>query len=452
MISQLSMANINLRNSIKCSRNPVMIESLRLKNFKGYKDSGVVPFAPLTVIIGCNNSGKSSLLQSLLALRETVLDRDGKRLVTSSAGFNIGSFHEILNKDASSEKISIEVFAKDSKNEIEGHSNKIPSKKLSLDFVFDQELNRIRISKSEIRNDKNKVLFRGSEKSWKADFASNKKVKSYTCFHWRNFLPTAHPKTNTPDSLDEKVNRVCYTMHRLTEFWDSFFRGIDNLAAIRQKIPFYQNSSEEVSSSSGHGGPSLIYDLSESEQLLEAAGYWMEKFGVIKNLRLSRFGQDGSFRSLIADDPDGSTGINVASMGEGVSQLLPIVTEVLVSESCLLIEQPEIHLNPNLQTRLADLFASSVKARNGQIVVETHSEHFVLRLKTLLASGELSPSHISLLFVGKQDGESIVEKLDIDDLGNFADWPEGFFDESYQESKNHAKKVIEEREARRQRK
>jgi predicted ATPase len=124
-------------------------------------------------------------------------------------------------------------------------------------------------------------------------------------------------------------------------------------------------------------------------------------------------------------------------MGEGVSQLLPIVAGVVATPAgeCLVVEQPEIHLHPAAQADLADLFIKNLDASGEkQFVIESHSEHLLLRLRRRVAEGRISPSKIGVLIVDRSRGNSHVRALELTDRGHFEDWPSGFFEEGYEEA------------------
>jgi hypothetical protein len=123
------------------------------------------------------------------------------------------------------------------------------------------------------------------------------------------------------------------------------------------------------------------------------------------------------------------------AIGVGASQLLPVVVLVLGAppRSMLLLEQPELHLHPKVQARLADFF---MKARPDlQLVIETHSEYLVTRIRLRIAEQKESASDIAVLFAirRKEDGDSGGEftdfkALSLDELGDFDYWPPDFFD------------------------
>jgi len=130
---------------------------------------------------------------------------------------------------------------------------------------------------------------------------------------------------------------------------------------------------------------------------------------------------------------------SVASLkhvGYGVSQMLPIVVQSILSKNeTIFIQQPELHVHPRLQAEFGDLFASTIHESCGnQFVVETHSEHLMLRIQRLIAGKQLHPDQVSVVYVDNcHDGSNAIV-LRLDDDGQFIDpWPGGFFPERLHE-------------------
>jgi predicted ATPase len=127
--------------------------------------------------------------------------------------------------------------------------------------------------------------------------------------------------------------------------------------------------------------------------------------------------------------------VNIADVGFGVSQVLPIIVECFYCKpnSTLIIEQPEIHLHPSVQSALADLLIGAVnsreseKDRNLQLIIESHSEHFLRRLQRRISEGIIDANKVVIYFCQPKDSGSILQKLNIDLLGNISNWPPDFF-------------------------
>lgn len=132
------------------------------------------------------------------------------------------------------------------------------------------------------------------------------------------------------------------------------------------------------------------------------------------------------------------TGITVSlnDVGFGVSQILPILVQSMLSkDETIVIEQPEIHIHPKLQGELGTLFAECIKEPyNNNFIIETHSENIILRLQKLIKKKELCSDDVSVIYVDKTSEGSICYNLRLDDKGRFLDkWPNGFFEESFEE-------------------
>jgi predicted ATPase len=103
------------------------------------------------------------------------------------------------------------------------------------------------------------------------------------------------------------------------------------------------------------------------------------------------------------------------------------------ANSTVLMEQPEIHLHPSVQSSLADLLIAATRAREGgeprnvQLIVESHSEHLLTRLQRRIAEGELDPGDVALYFCYAGPNGSDIDRLEVDDYGNILNWPPDFF-------------------------
>ena len=99
----------------------------------------------------------------------------------------------------------------------------------------------------------------------------------------------------------------------------------------------------------------------------------------------------------------------------------------------MLLEQPEIHLHPRVQSGLADVLLNVVKARKLQLIIESHSEHLLRRVQRRIAEGELHPEDTALYFCNMGNGESRLTALDVDLYGNIRNWPKDFFGDEFGE-------------------
>lgn len=132
-------------------------------------------------------------------------------------------------------------------------------------------------------------------------------------------------------------------------------------------------------------------------------------------------------------------------MGFGVSQILPVLVlcYYVPEESILILEQPEIHLHPSVQTGLADVFIDAIETRKVQIVLESHSEYLLRRLQRRIAEEKLSKDTAALYFCDIVDGVSRLTPLELDMFGNITNWPKDFFGDEFGEMAAATQAVIE---------
>jgi hypothetical protein len=141
-------------------------------------------------------------------------------------------------------------------------------------------------------------------------------------------------------------------------------------------------------------------------------------------------------RELVLIDQRTNTVVTHRDVGIGISQVLPVLVLAYGSQDKLLaMEQPEIHLHPALQAELGDVFIEAALGdRQNTFILETHSEHLILRLMRRIREGKVSPDDVGVIFVEPLARGSRFIELRIDEEGDFIDeWPGGFFEESYHE-------------------
>lgn len=121
--------------------------------------------------------------------------------------------------------------------------------------------------------------------------------------------------------------------------------------------------------------------------------------------------------------------VSIADVGVGVSQTLPVLVALHAAKpgQLVYIEQPEIHLHPRAQTAMAQILANAAR-RGVRVVVETHSSLLILGIQTLVAEGTLSPELVKLHWFERRNGRTEIASRDLDETGAFGDWPEDFAD------------------------
>jgi predicted ATPase len=188
----------------------------------------------------------------------------------------------------------------------------------------------------------------------------------------------------------------------------------------------------------GYRGELLPDLLFRNPSLIDEANNWLERLNVGYRLKVEQIGprvKDLFEVRLVDTRRKDAVEVGLSDVGYGISQILPFIVQSLSSSNNIItIEQPEVHIHPRLQADLGDLLAEAIKKHNNQFVVETHSEHLVLRLQRLIRDRLIKPSDVAIIFVSRCEFGAKAERLRLDENGDFVDdWPGGFFPERLRE-------------------
>jgi predicted ATPase len=434
-----------------------MFNALRLRNFRSFADTRRIPLRPLTLIVGPNNAGKSTLLNAMLLLRQSLSARSMDPLVTSGDFIDLGSFMDILRGGPTSEARDLGIELELDASVVQRATSEYPDRKyemplgdrLAVRFSFDATRDQINLDSADFFAGRRRTL----------GVLRNPAVGDPTSFELRGppapvrerctpavwqFLPNLGFPDVDPADKNSMVAMTWATDATIqSAMWMQAIHGIEHVDPLRQPVPRFTilGRSPAASAGAGAGGEMLLrlfrpasraQSNGQQQELMPRVDYWISKrLRLLRELRLEKVDRAGRILALIGDERKGFSDINVANMGEGISQLLPIIANILTLEdhTTLLVEQPAA------QADLADIFIESVADSDGpQIIAETHSEHIVLRLRRRVAEGSITPDKVALLFVERRGKQSTVRHLELDERGGLEDWPQGFFEESYQDA------------------
>ena len=218
----------------------------------------------------------------------------------------------------------------------------------------------------------------------------------------------------------------------------------ENTAAVfeinkEKKIPFV-DPSLFGDSKSGSMEPKEV-------TLAEAVNSWLVYLGVAEKIETNDLGKIGHELKITTDIKNMRQ--DLTHVGVGVSQVLPILVMALLAEEddVIILEQPELHLHPRVQSRLADFFVT-MNALGKQCIVETHSEYLINRLRYLVAkSDDRKIAEDTLIyFVEKEAGHSVYREITINKYGVIEEWPKGFFDEGERLAASIVRAAMEKKE------
>lgn len=267
-------------------------------------------------------------------------------------------------------------------------------------------------------------------------------------------------------AMAEAITQYSETIHQAMKTWSDCISGLDQdmwplwlfdpaewsndmhdtfttllaqfsfIGPMRQRFAIATPRAEAAVDGVGPQGEHLVNFLAQHPDAVVRTNQWLTRLGVDYQLRVEEPTDPdlSAYWKVALDDQSLHVPVAMDQLGYGISQVVPIVAEA-VSEPghVVVIEQPELHLHPKLQAELGSLFAEGVQHGN-QFVIETHSEHLILRLQRLIRTGTLTPDEIAVLYVSKGVDGAQCQRLRLDSGGDFLDpWPDGFFEESYRE-------------------
>ena len=167
----------------------------------------------------------------------------------------------------------------------------------------------------------------------------------------------------------------------------------------------------------------------------EMVAYWLREMGLIESFSVKEIAPGSNrWQAHVKTRPGGSE-VLLPDVGFGLSQVLPVVTllQYVPEGSTVILEQPEIHLHPLAQAGLADVIIQAATERKVQVIIESHSEHLLLRLQRRVAEEEVSADNVRLYFCDAQHASSVLTPLELDVFGKISNWPKDFLGDAFGE-------------------
>lgn len=436
-----------------------MINYLYVENFKAWKSLDI-ELGKVTGIFGTNSSGKSSLLQFLLLLKQTKNATD-RGLVLDFGGpdqfVNLGSYQDAI-------------YSHDTKLDLYWSLDWKLKTTLDVrnpfgkrtDILFSDDVltieNRVYSQGKSIQAASLKYTFSGitfgiePKKNSSSEFqlvANNKNHENIDSFRFirnkaRAWALPGPVKTHLfPDQAKTYYQNSDFLSLFEAEY-ESLMDSVYYLGPLREppkrEYPWSGASPLDVGKKGERTIEAILSATLRNEvrnlgaktrykSFQEMIAYWLKELGLISEFRIEEIGTGANlYRAKVKRDSHSPEAL-LTDVGFGVSQVLPaLVLLYYVPEgSTILMEQPEIHLHPSVQSALADVILRVAKTRNLQVIVESHSEHLLRRLQRRIAEESVSVDEIKLYFCDSKQGKSILIDLEIDMFGDIKNWPENFF-------------------------
>ncbi len=425
------------------------MKAIRLQRFKGYRDSGWIDLRPpIILLLGTNSSGKSALLNALLMLKQSLEEYSSENpfVFNTRKGVDIGSFEDaVFRHELRAEMVfSFEVEIKEEFSEFD--LRKGDSIILSIKVAYNQRrrINAVigfdmvlKSNKKSILSMQRKSTSLTAKKSFKSDLFE---IPSGLSIAWDGFLPEiVSPNKRGEISEDKPLHDLKRLSNMISFLILSYFENTTHVGPLRQEPERTYHFTGETPSNVGRDGRDALKILfldkysASSENLIGKVNKWLKKMGYVLEWDVLR----GGMAHLMLKDESGIQ-INLKDVGFGISQLLPVLIQGYDAGEgqTILMEQPEIHLHPRAQANLGDLFIALAEQKKS-LIVETHSEHLMLRLRRRIAERKIPKEMVGIYFIEWKDGESVVSRIELDDYGQMINVPEGFktfFSDDFEET------------------
>ena len=424
------------------------LKSIRLRNFRCFEDTGEIELKPLTVLVGANSSGKSSILKFFPLLKQSInADVDGVFKWTSE-DVDFYDFENTVLENNISKSITMELtFGKK-----DGGSFVI-SESIGCEDQYEETINYFCVKSEDdnakfvIETDykKHKLKYEGIG-SIQIDEDKVEYVKGVN-----NFIPNVFYKTKFLSLVKSRVDNLINTTK---DEFDNFIKNIYYMAPLRLDVLRnysiqHQGKTDYVYSNASN----LAYylnQLSNSDKI--ELNKWFEEYGFDISIDFEKLSKNinAGILEICIKTKWMKKSRNIIDLGFGFSQILPII--VLMWDSIkkvtetgyrdnqyskiVVIEQPEVHLHPRYIGKFATIISKAIKlCEEKQIpisfIVETHSFSLLNKIGTLVYGKNMKKEDVNVLIFNQDEeqGITIIEPKTYDEEGALEDWPINFFDE-----------------------
>lgn len=432
-----------------------MLNRLKFSNFKAWREVDL-DFGNVTAFFGTNSAGKSSLLHFLLMLKQTRNATD-RGIVLDFGGpdelVNLGTYRDVLHRHDLRRQISWSLeWTLPKRITIEDpNGRERPCQDDRLCTAFKVGLAG-QGAESLLRPLSLVYQFAGRE------FALEPKSRSSTQFelHFRGdgFQPARNRgrPTHLPGPVKTHLfpsqTRIAFqNADFLAEFELQYERLMDSiyyLGPLRehpQREYHWAGASpadvgqrgertvDAILAATRDGTSRSLGRRKRRKSFQEMIAHWLQELGLIHAFSIDEIAPGSRlYRATVQTAPH-SAGVTLTDVGFGVSQVLPVLVLLyyVPEGATVVLEQPEIHLHPSVQSGLADVILNVAKARNVQIIVESHSEHLLRRLQRRVAEKGVDHKEVRLYFVSATRDHAQISDLALNEWGEVENWPDHFF-------------------------
>ncbi|AUX30101.1 MULTISPECIES: DUF3696 domain-containing protein [Sorangium] len=418
-----------------------MLRSVLLEGFRSFEQPTAVRFAPLTILAGPNNAGKSSVIQALLALVQSEQASSGDALLLSGAWCDLGRFDDVVS---ASRPLDQRRFAIGINGQTPNGNGR--DALWELGPPDDDALAAARVHKLDYASGgvTGRLVLERERFAWSEETAAIGQEPPEKRREHSGSAVFVHPGTIDVRQLHSRsgtylTRRISFSLvdASRTQYVGPFRAPPQPLYTPRMSVAgpplgrYGEHTAELLfrrrTQQTDVAIPGKAHEDAVVPILPAVNAWWSHLFEGSFALQIDAPARLGFTLSI---DTPSAERLGLGQVGLGLSQALPIVTACLVSRpgDLLLIETPEAHLHPGAQHRLTSLFIEL--ARKGrQVVIETHSEHLVTAAQIAVKEG-LPPDDVAISFFSQEAGRTLVQEIELNPHGRALRWPRGFFDQA----------------------
>jgi predicted ATPase len=436
---------IESQQKTEADAQPNSITRIAVAGFKSIAEEREIEIRPLTILAGANSSGKSSIMQPLLLLKQTIeAPFDPGALLINGPILSFHLLDQLFAKSSSSNKLSFKVgyYAIRFQQNATIVFERVNKTKIAIEeVIYANDDKVVTLRQNSSKQDLLKLFpesfldffyNRGDEYGFdEVEVVRNRSFLELSISSSASGKRSAKTSLGIfePDALQSVIGILNSEMLQIILQKTMYLPGLRGnpervypITAVGETFPGqFQNYTASV----------ILKWQQEQSPNLEKLAEQLAKLKLAEMVQARQL-NDAQIEILVNRRGNGRSKkpdmVSIADVGVGVSQTLPVLVALLVAKpgQLVYIEQPEIHLHPRAQVALAEILADAAR-RGVKVVIETHSDLLLLSIQTLVAEGKLPPELVKLhWFELNKKGITEITSRDLDFAGRFGDWPEDF--------------------------
>ena len=413
-----------------------------LERYKGYARRVDLELAPLTILVGPNNAGKTALAQAiqLLAGGLAPSERDAREpLPLESGGIRHGkTFEDLVTGRAVHGRLKLSITLADG-----GVESSLSATVTNVSAPG--RPSERQISDWRLKNGDREIAAERQGFGEASDYliSTPGAEPDLRTVAWRGLFPARAGEPAVGDSdtapaggrlFPARAGELADWASLQADVFARWAAGVCHLRCPRRLLPSPFRAPERAPAGIGPDGRDTPLALAADDTLRKSVREWYRRtFGV----RIDVAAQ-GKYIELVTGTPLRNEDVRLDQSGRGLSHVLPVVVTALSAQEAGpgadIIEHPEAELHPAAHAEVAELLIENLAGPSRPLIVETHSEMVLLRARRRVAEGRLPAGHVLVYWIHAEPGHgTLLKKIGIRENGDMETWPDGVFTEDYEE-------------------